>query len=83
MFTTKDCKMASDSKPAFLVDYNTEEEHAVQLGVCAKTLRNWRRDKKGPPFTIVAERIYYYRPSTERWIREQERHPGRSSANAA
>lgn len=64
--------MASDSKPSFLADYNTEEEHAAQLGVCAKTLRNWRRDKKGPPFTIVAERIYYYRPSTEKWLRAQE-----------
>jgi hypothetical protein len=64
--------MASDSKPAFLADYNTEEEHAAALGVCVKTLRNWRRDKKGPPFTVVAERIYYYRQSTERWLRQRE-----------
>ncbi|MGZ3349133.1 MAG: hypothetical protein ACXU89_09335 [Xanthobacteraceae bacterium] len=84
MFTTKDCKMASDSKPAFLADYNTEEEHAAQLGICAKTLRNWRRDRKGPPFTVVAERIYYYRPSTEKWLRELERSPARSTkSNAA
>jgi hypothetical protein len=77
--------MASDSKPAFLADYNTEEEHAEQLGICAKTLRNWRRDQKGPPFTVLAERIYYYRPSTERWLRDQEQAAKgrRQSANAA
>jgi DNA-binding transcriptional MerR regulator len=81
--------MAADSKPGFLTDYNTEEEHAAQLGVTSRTLRNWRRDKKGPPFTVLGERIYYYRPSTERWLRaleqEQERAKGRqhSSANAA
>jgi hypothetical protein len=62
----------SDSKPAFLIDYNTEEEHATELDVCAKTLRNWRRDRKGPPFTVIAKRIYYYRPSTVKWLRDQE-----------
>jgi hypothetical protein len=76
--------MASDSKPAFLADYNTEPEQAEQLGVCVKTLRNWRRDKKGPPFIIVAERIHYYRPSTEKWLRELERSSARSiNASAA
>jgi hypothetical protein len=76
--------MADTSKPAFLADYNTEEEHAEQLGVCVKTLRNWRRDKKGPPFIVVAERIHYFRPSTEKWLRDLERSPARSTnSNAA
>jgi len=75
--------MASDSKPVFLADYNTEEEHATELGVCAKTLRNWRRDKKGPPFTVVAERVYYYRPSTEKWLRGLERAPAQSTKSNA
>jgi hypothetical protein len=76
--------MASDSKPAFLADYDTEEETASGLGVCVKTLRNWRRDKKGPPFTVVAERIYYSKPSREKWLRELERTPARSTkSNAA
>jgi predicted site-specific integrase-resolvase len=76
--------MASDSKPAFLADYNTEEEHAEQLGVSYKTLRNWRRNGIGPPFTFIANRMYYYRPSTMKWLQAQERVPVRStSSNAA
>jgi hypothetical protein len=64
--------MSPDSKPAFLADYNTEEEHATELGVCVKTLRNWRRDNCGPPYTVVANRLYYYRPSTQKWLRSKE-----------
>jgi hypothetical protein len=72
--------MADDSKPAFLADYNTEQEQAAALGCCEKTLRNWRRDKIGPPYTLVANRVYYYRPSTMDWLRSLEQRP---KANAA
>jgi hypothetical protein len=75
--------MADDSKPAFLAEYNTEEEHAAQLGISSKTLRNWRRDKKGPPFTIVANRFYYHRPATEKWLRDQQQDPSRASRASA
>jgi hypothetical protein len=64
--------MASDSKPVFLADYDDEKETAAGLGVCVKTLRNWRRDNNGPPYTIVANRLYYYRPSTQKWLRSKE-----------
>jgi hypothetical protein len=64
--------MASDSKPVFLADYDNEEVAATGLGVCVKTLRNWRRDKRGPPVTIVGNRPYYFRPSVEKWLRSQE-----------
>jgi hypothetical protein len=84
--------MASDSKPAFLADYSREEEQAEKLGVSYKTLRNWRRDGIGPPFTFIAGRVYYYDPSTVKWLRAQEHQPKarpapangrRQSANAA
>ena len=64
--------MASDSKPAFLADYDSEEKTAEGLGVCLRTLRNWRRDKRGPPVTFVGNRPYYFRPSIEKWLRQQE-----------
>jgi len=64
--------MASDSKPAFLAEYDSEEQTAAGLGVCVKTLRNWRRDKQGPPVTLVGNRPYYFRPSIERWLRSRE-----------
>jgi hypothetical protein len=64
--------MPSDSKPTLLADYDTEEQLAPKLGVCDKTLKNWRRDKCGPPFTVIAKRIYYYAPSVVRWLRSRE-----------
>lgn len=76
--------MANTSKPAFLADYSREEETAAKLGVSDKTLRNWRRDKKGPPYTTLAGRIYYHDLSTMKWLRDLERHPARSTkTNAA
>jgi hypothetical protein len=75
--------MASDSKPVFLADYSREDELAAKLGVSYKTLRNWRRDKKGPPFTIVAERIYYHDPSAVKWLRDQQQDPAKSKTRAS
>jgi predicted site-specific integrase-resolvase len=76
--------MASNSKPAFLTDYSREEEQAEKLGICFKTLRNWRRDGIGPPFTFIAGRAYYHDPSTMKWLRDQQRDPARSTkSNAA
>jgi predicted site-specific integrase-resolvase len=76
--------MASESKPAFLADYSTEEETANGLGVCVKTLRNWRRDGRGPPVTFVGTKPYYSNPSTVKWLRSQERAAqGSTNAHAA
>jgi hypothetical protein len=69
--------MASDSKPALLADYSREGEQAEKLGVSYKTLRNWRRNKTGPPYTFVAGRVYYYNPATVKWLRSQEIDPAR------
>lgn len=74
--------MADTSKPAFLADYSREEEQAAKLGVSYKTLRNWRRDKKGPPFTMIAGRVYYHEPATLRWLRDQEQDPARAKSRA-
>jgi hypothetical protein len=75
--------MPSDSKPAFLADYSREKEQAEKLGVTDKTLRNWRRDGVGPPFTFIAGRVYYYDPGTVKWLRSQERDPARSTKSSA
>lgn len=74
--------MADTSKPAFLADYSREDEQAAKLGVSYKTLRNWRRDGVGPPFTMIAGRVYYHEPSTVKWIRDQEQDPARAKSRA-
>jgi hypothetical protein len=76
--------MTANSKPAFLANYDSEDEAAAGLGICTRTLRNWRRDKCGPPVTLVGNRPYYFRPSVEKWLRSQERAAkGSTSASAA
>ena len=65
--------MASDSKPILLTDYDTEEETGALLGVSYKTMRNWRRDGIGPPVTFLGQKPYYFRASTQKWLRDQER----------
>ena len=67
--------MTSDSKPIFLADYSREDELAAKLGVSYKTLRNWRRDGIGPPFTFIAGRVYYYDPGAVKWLKSQEHQP--------
>lgn len=71
--------MTDNSKPLLLAEYDTEAETAANLGVCVRTLRNWRRDKSGPPVTFIASRVYYYRPSTKNWLRAQERIPNKAA----
>jgi hypothetical protein len=72
--------MPADSKPPLLTDYDTEEETAANIGVCVRTLRNWRRDKAGPPITMIGRQLRYYRPSVVAWIRAQERAPDSKAA---
>ena len=72
--------MADASKPALLADYAREDELAAKLGVSYKTLRNWRRDGVGPPYSMIAGRVYYHEPSTVKWLRDQEQVPGRAKS---
>jgi predicted site-specific integrase-resolvase len=74
--------MADTSKPSFLADHNREEEEAGKLGVSVKTLRNWRRDGIGPPWAMIAGRIYYPEPLSVKWVREQVQDPARAKSRA-
>jgi hypothetical protein len=85
MFHRRCFEMADTSKPAFLADYSREEEQAAKLGVTRRTLRQWRSDGIGPPFAMMAARVYYHDPSTVKWLRDQQQDPAlaKSRANAA
>ena len=60
------------AKPNLLTDYDTPDELAKSLGVCATTIGRWRIDGKGPPMTKIGRRVYYHRSSTLTWMRAQE-----------
>ncbi len=59
-------------------EYFTPEQLGIELGKLGGkplkpiTLWTWRRDGKGPPATKIGRHVLYYKPSVEKWIRDQE-----------
>ncbi|GAA2817395.1 helix-turn-helix transcriptional regulator [Kribbella solani] len=49
-------------------DLISAPELAAYLDVHIKTLRNWRRDGKGPDFIRIGGRVFYSRPVVQAWI---------------
>jgi len=54
-------------------DVLTEKEVAALLHMAPKTLGNWRRANKGPPYFLAGKRVRYSRESLEKWKKENER----------
>jgi hypothetical protein len=61
-----------------LENYLTPTQLGEELGklrgkaLHKNTLLSWRRNGIGPPVTMIADAPYYYLPSVEKWIRDQE-----------
>ncbi len=51
----------------------TEEQIAAVAGVDEKTVKNWRTQRYGPPFTKLGKAVLYRRESVLRWLAENER----------
>jgi DNA-binding transcriptional MerR regulator len=59
--------------PELLEQYLTEDEMAAELGVTTRTLRAWRRDRRGPPVSLVGRTPMYFKPSAVAWLRSREK----------
>lgn len=62
--------------------YLTEDEQAAVLGVVKRTLRSWRRQGKGPPYTKVGKRVFYSVGGSAAWLKANETNPVRSERAA-
>jgi hypothetical protein len=61
------------ARPAKLLsEYYDEHQLADELGHNAATLRRWRREGKGPPFTTVGRRALYRKSGVAAWLRDRE-----------
>jgi hypothetical protein len=68
------------SGPLKLTDqYISRKRLAVELGrrlrgkaFSERTLIAWEHDRRGPPVTRVGRDVFYYIPSVEAWLRQQE-----------
>jgi len=57
---------------SLLTDFLTQDEAAVELNVCKRTLDRWRKLDEGPPVTKLGRRILYRRSSVQAWLVERE-----------
>lgn len=61
---------AVDGDRAPLAD---QEALAAYLQVPARTLEQWRRERKGPRWAVVGRHVRYAWPDVDRWLAEQAR----------
>ena len=56
----------------------TTKEVARMAGVCDRTVRTWKAEGKGPPYTQFGERgrILYDEQDVLDWLDSQKVHPG-------
>jgi hypothetical protein len=58
-----------NSIAGLLDGYTPEHEFAAELKVTTHTLRNWRRQKKGPPYVILPGRqVAYHNQGSKEWL---------------
>jgi hypothetical protein len=56
-----------------LADYLEEQPLAQEIGVTVRTLRRWRRERKGPPITHIGRKVVYSLEGLRRWLAANER----------
>jgi hypothetical protein len=50
----------------------TEEDVAALAGADVTTVRNWRSQRSGPPFTKIGRRALYRVEAFQKWLRDRE-----------
>jgi DNA-binding transcriptional MerR regulator len=61
-----------------LKSYFSEEQAAKGVGLTPRTLRNYRAQGIGPPWTRIGRDIYYEKSSLAAWLKSLEVRPVRS-----
>ena len=61
-----------------LAEWLTEDEVAAETGKKVRTLRSWRKQGKGPPFTRFGRTVKYRRDSLVAYFKSQEETPVRT-----
>lgn len=58
--------------PDVLQGYVTEQQLAVMLRRCRRTLERWRTARTGPPITRIGKSVFYRRDGVLDWLRQKE-----------
>jgi hypothetical protein len=65
-----------------LAGYRTEEEQAKLLRRTVRTLRTWRKQRTGPPWTRAGKQYLYCDDWTAEWLRAGKQQPVRERRRA-
>ncbi len=57
-----------DQSSVSQISYLTQYEAADALGVKASTLKRWKREGYGPPWTRIGRRVVYIPADVQEWI---------------
>jgi len=60
------------------LDFWTEDELAAELNVHVGTLRRWRKQGKGPPYSRLVRKPVYLIEAVEEWLESRSTTPVRS-----
>jgi hypothetical protein len=63
---------ASNGIDTVLSDYVHEDVLALEMHLSPRTLRRWRKLRKGPPYLVISRQPYYRRDAVKAWLRSQE-----------
>jgi hypothetical protein len=68
--------------PPLLVDYVPEDEYCADTNQSRRKARQDRQWGLGPPYVVIARKVYYPRAGIMEWLKSLERHPlrGRKAA---
>ena len=60
-----------------LADFLSETELSDQLDVGTRTLREWRRTGRGPPYVLISRSVFYRVEAVRSWLLAGEKRPPR------
>ena len=58
-----------DSAGGFLAEFISEKALADQLGHHEATVRRWRKERRGPRFTLNGRTVLYHPDDVNEWLR--------------
>jgi hypothetical protein len=67
------------SNKRFLADYLSEAELAAEFEKSEKTLRRWRRQRRGPPYVQGPGGVLYPIAEGRQWLRDNLIQPQRAA----
>jgi len=66
-----------------LAGYLSEQQLADQLDIGLRTLRTWRKERLGPPVTMVGRRRMFRIEAVQAWLQSREQKMPREGSRQA